>query len=293
VLLARRWRALASPAHAVGLPALLLVCASWPLLLHNHGGQQAVGEFLIQNGVYRVFPSAGAYGGGHARPWWFYLPRIPQEVGWVLVFVPALVPWLTRGRTPPGWRLPAIRFAALVLPAGLLLISIPGTKRGLYLAPFLPLFAVAIGAWAEAFRLSGIAGARAAIAPTSPLRLLAAGFAISLAYNVFVYPRVGPGRDLGPFVREVATTVGDGSLASFALTEEMRGALPFYAGIVATDFVDADALGRHLARDGSRYVLTPVPVSTSLQAALGSSMTPVKSWIGAESSYRLYAYTPE
>jgi hypothetical protein len=93
-------------------------------------------------------------------------------------------------------------------------------------------------------------------------------------------------------VREVAAVVGDGSLSSFELTEEMRGALPFYAGIVATDFVDADALGRHLAGDGSRYLLTPDPISRPLQAALGSSITPVKTWTGAESSYRLYAYSP-
>jgi 4-amino-4-deoxy-L-arabinose transferase-like glycosyltransferase len=46
--------------------------------------------------------------------------------------------------------LPALRFLAWVFPIGVLLLSIPGTKRALYLLPFEPPLAVAIGAWIAA-----------------------------------------------------------------------------------------------------------------------------------------------
>ena len=72
------------------------------------------------------------------------------QLGWILLFVPAAAAWLWRGEAPPGWRMPALRFLAWVFPIGVLLLSIPGTKRGLYLLPFEPPLAVAIGAWIAA-----------------------------------------------------------------------------------------------------------------------------------------------
>jgi 4-amino-4-deoxy-L-arabinose transferase-like glycosyltransferase len=151
-LFARRWRVVRSPLHIAGVPLLLAACAAWPLVLYLAGGEEAARAFLLNNGWYRIDPAAGAgqYVGGHAKPFWYYLPRTFGQLGWIIVFVPAVAAWLWRGEAPPGWRVPALRFLGWVFPIGLLLLSIPGTKRSLYLLPFEPPLAVAIGAWIAA-----------------------------------------------------------------------------------------------------------------------------------------------
>lgn len=298
VLAGRRWSALRSPAHAVGLPLLVLACVSWPLLLQHVEGEAAAREFLLANGLYRVVPSAagaGDYRGGHINAWWYYLPRIVEQVGWPVVFIPAVAVWLVREREPSGWNLPALRFLASVLPVGVVLLSIPGTKRGLYLLPFLPPFAVAVGAWVAAagaglLEERGLLGARAprlrrGLRAWSP-HALAVGFAVSVAWNVVAYPFVGGGRDLGPFSREVDARVGAGPLAGFWLPEEMRGALPFYTGRIAVNFTDPSALERFLADGRCRFVVAPSIVNVD---HVVEKLVPVDAWQGAELGYTLYA----
>jgi 4-amino-4-deoxy-L-arabinose transferase-like glycosyltransferase len=151
-LFARRWHVVLSPVHLVGLPMLAALCAAWPLVLQHVEGEAAARTFLLNNGWYRIAPEAGAgqYSGGHENPFWYYPPRVFGQLGFVTLFAPAAAVWLWRGATPPGWRLPALRFLAWVFPLGVLLLSIPGTKRSLYLLPFEPPLAVAIGAWIAA-----------------------------------------------------------------------------------------------------------------------------------------------
>jgi 4-amino-4-deoxy-L-arabinose transferase-like glycosyltransferase len=152
VLAARRWRALASPAHLLGVPLLAAACLAWPLVLQQVEGPAAARAFLVDNGWYRIAPgtSGGDYLGGHQHPFWYYLPELFGQLGYSTLVVPAVAVWLWRGHTPEGWRLPALRFLGAVFPLGVLLLSFAGTKRSLYLLPFEPVLAVAIGAWIAA-----------------------------------------------------------------------------------------------------------------------------------------------
>lgn len=150
----RRFRVLKSAGHVVGIPLLLCVCASWPALLYIQGGETALREFLIQNGLYRILPGAGvgagSYQGGHVQPFWYYLGQLPGLLTLWLAFLPAVAIWISRRTVPDGWSAGAIRFLGLVFPMGMLLLSIPGTKRELYLLPFIPPLSIAIGAWMAA-----------------------------------------------------------------------------------------------------------------------------------------------
>jgi len=330
VLVNRRWRALASPAHLVGLPLLLAACAAWPLVLHAAEGEAAARGFLLQNGLYRIAPGAGAgqYFGGHEEPFWYYLPRIPGQLGWIALFVPAAAAWLLRGGAPPEWRLPALRFLACVFPVGVLLLSIPGTKRGLYVLPFEPPLAVAIGAWIAAAALGdahrspveravntacahvvgvllrpiakqgGVAElrediTRAATGPCrAPQRLAAAAFAIAVAWNLFAYPFKGEDRDLGPMAREVGERAGAEPLLGLSLEECVRGALPFYAGLVPIRADDATGLAQRVARSGARHLLAPVFLQDRIEAELGHPVSPELTWNAVGTDYALYPLPP-
>jgi len=113
-LAARRWRVVFSPVHIAGLPLLAAACVAWPLLLERTGGDAAARTFLLDNGWYRIDPAAGAgeYLGGHSKPFWYYLPNVFSQLGWITLFAPAAAVWLWRGEAPPGWRVSALRFLA-------------------------------------------------------------------------------------------------------------------------------------------------------------------------------------
>jgi 4-amino-4-deoxy-L-arabinose transferase-like glycosyltransferase len=160
VLIFRRFRALLSAGHFVGIPMLLAAIVSWPWLLYSLEGEAALLEFVVQNGLYRVAPGAGVYYGGHEYPFSYHFEAIPAHFTWWIAAFPAIAMWLFRGKFPVGWNLGALRFMALVFPAGLLLLSIPGTKRVLYLLPFIPPASVAIGAWVAAMCMSDPARSR-------------------------------------------------------------------------------------------------------------------------------------
>jgi 4-amino-4-deoxy-L-arabinose transferase-like glycosyltransferase len=310
-LIGRRWSIVASPAHLVGLPLLAAACVAWPLVLEHFGGEAAARTFLIDNGWYRIEPSAGAgvYLGGHARPFWYYVPQVFGQLGWVAVLVPAVAAWLWRGEAPPGWRVPALRFLAWVFPIGVLLLSIPGTKRALYLIPFEPPLAVAIGAWIAAAaradvhrtrveawvnavcaRIARIDLAGAATgACRAPYRVAALAFAAVIAWNEIGLRLVPTDRDLGPMAREVAARVGDEPLLVLLPEECVLGALPFYTGRIPAHSHDLDRLDQQVAQARARFVLAPVSVRDRITAELGDPVV-VQSWTEYEGhEYALFA----
>ena len=77
------------------------------VLVESRFPEEAARVFLLNNGWYRIDPTAGAgsYVGGHANPLWYYLPRTFGQLGWIIVLVPAAAAWLWRGDAPAGWRL--------------------------------------------------------------------------------------------------------------------------------------------------------------------------------------------
>jgi 4-amino-4-deoxy-L-arabinose transferase-like glycosyltransferase len=315
-LLARRWRVVLSPVHLVGLPLLAALCAAWPLVLEHVEGEPAARAFLLNNGWYRIDPAAaaGSYVGGHENPFWYYLPRVFGQLGWITLFAPAAALWLWRGAAPAGWRLPALRFLACVFPLGLLLLSIPGTKRALYMLPFEPPLAVAIGAWiaavaaradpqrsriesavtalcAQVARID-LAGAVAG-ACRAPYRVAALAFAVTIAWNAIGARFVGRDRDLGPLSRAVAERVGPGPLFVFWPEECLLGAIPFYTGRIPLHSRDVDRLAPLLAQSGARHVLAPLPMRDTITSALGGRAVLEQTWKANDDEYGLFSVAPE
>ena len=313
-LVARRWHVVASPVHLAGLPVLAAACAAWPLVLYHLGGEASARTFLVDNGWYRIAPAAGAghYLGGHISPFWYYLPTVFGQLGWTLLFVPPTAAWLWRGAAPAGWRVPALRFLAWVFPIGVLLLSIPGTKRRLYMLPFEPPLAVAIGAWiaaaarpdalrtriesavntfcARLVRID-IAGALAG-ACRAPYRFAAIAFAVTLAWNAIGMRFVDRDRDLGPMARAVGERVGNEALFLLAPDEALRGAIPFYTGRIPVHSGDPSRLGEQLAQNGARFLLAPTWLQQQIEAQLGSSAALEQTWTAAGDDYALFVISP-
>jgi 4-amino-4-deoxy-L-arabinose transferase-like glycosyltransferase len=148
VLLTRRWKLLRSPAHVPGILVLAALSAAWPLLLHAEGGRELLDGFLVDNVLNRFLPGKGVEGpGGHKAPFFDYLRSAPPVLLPWLFAVPAMI---RRRRLDRDSLPPAFSFLALVLPLGVLLLSVPATKRSLYVLPFLPPAAAAVGIWLAA-----------------------------------------------------------------------------------------------------------------------------------------------
>jgi 4-amino-4-deoxy-L-arabinose transferase-like glycosyltransferase len=315
-LAARRWWIVTAPAHLVGVPLLAAACVAWPLVLAHAGGEAAARAFLLDNGWYRIDPAAGAgqYLGGHEKAFWYYPPRVFGQLGWVLLLVPAAVAWLWRGEAPAGWRVPALRFLAWVFPIGMLLLSIPGTKRQLYLLPFEPPLAVAVGAWIAAaaradLHRSGIESAVSALcarvarvdiagaalgACRAPYRVAAVAFAITIAWNLIGFRFVGSDRDLGPMARGVGERVGAETLFLLSPEECVLGALPFYAGRIPAYSREPDQLVEQLAQSRARFLLAPMFLGDRVAAQLGGSAVLTQTWTTHEDhEYGLFEVSPE
>jgi len=151
IVVGKRWRFFRSWAHAPGAVLFLGLCALWPMMLYQRGGKALLDGFLIDNVVGR-FTSQGAEidHGGHKQSVLYYVPRIPRITFPWLIVLPALAHWLWRRRHPAEWNRPALLFMASVFPVGLLLLSVPGAKRQLYLLPLIAPLGVAVGAWLAA-----------------------------------------------------------------------------------------------------------------------------------------------
>ncbi|HXK23194.1 MAG TPA: glycosyltransferase family 39 protein [Myxococcota bacterium] len=262
---ARSW------AHAAGAALFVSLCGGWLAWLRHAEGTAALQTFWLQNGVLRILPSAGLgpYAGGHVRELWYYLPRIPQMLGWTIGLLPALVAWFRRGGPPHDARGAALRFLALVFPIGVVLLSLAGTKRGLYLLPVTVPLAVPVGAWIDALtrpdpRRSRIELATARICAAAvcsrrelradgtgpfraPRRVAALVYAGCIAWNLVVAPRMGLGRDLGPLSRAAVATWGPGPVVGYRLGEDVRGAIPFYTGRIVQMLDGEEAVARYTA----------------------------------------------
>ena len=146
----RRWALLRSGWHLTGLALFLALVAAWPLALHAAAPEllrQFVEESVLGRLLPGYFPS-----GGHRNPPTHYLMSFPgMLVPWLLA-APALVVWLWRAPASDTARRADTRAVACLFPVGLLLLSVPGTRRTLYLLPLVPSMAVACAAWLASAR---------------------------------------------------------------------------------------------------------------------------------------------
>jgi len=145
VLLARRWDLLRSWAHLPGLAAFAAFAAAWPLLLNARGGRELLDGFLVDNVLNRFLPGKSESGpGGHKAPPWGYFKSLPPMLLPWLLAVPTMIRLARRDRER---RPAAFAWLAATLPLGVLLLSVPATKRDLYVLPLLAPAAAAVGLW--------------------------------------------------------------------------------------------------------------------------------------------------
>ena len=156
ILVTRRWNFFRSWVHVPGILVFLALCLWWPLLLYFRGGKELLFDgFVIPNIFGRISPAFGQYyegghaHGGHAHHFWYYLQFPSEIIPWVIT-LPAVGHWLWRKRWPLEWNGPALVCLASLLPIGVILLSIPETKRMLYLLPLFAPLGVVIGAWVAA-----------------------------------------------------------------------------------------------------------------------------------------------
>lgn len=141
----RRWALLRSRWHLAGLLVGLLLVASWPLAL---GAQSPalLSQYVEQSVLGRLLPNAWREGGHHNPPYYYVESFAGMAIPWVLA-LPALVAWQWRQRPESLAARTDVRRVALLFPLGLLLLSVPDTRRSLYLLPLLPAAAVTCALW--------------------------------------------------------------------------------------------------------------------------------------------------
>jgi 4-amino-4-deoxy-L-arabinose transferase-like glycosyltransferase len=154
---------------AIGLP--------WVLALAHTGGWSAVRVCLIDNTLGRSVHASPEF--GHEAGPLYYIGTFPLEaLPWILV-LPALLASRTLERS---WRGGRARVCALIVIAGLAILSLPATKRGLYALPLYPAASVAAGVWLS--RAGSVRGSRfdritlACLASIAALILVAASGAL-------------------------------------------------------------------------------------------------------------------
>jgi 4-amino-4-deoxy-L-arabinose transferase-like glycosyltransferase len=149
MLCSRRWYFLRSWAHLPGVVFFVACCVAWPIALYVRGGQELLGDYLLQNILYRIVDTdTKIYHGGHKNDFFYLFESTPDvTLPWLMAY-PAALLWWFRGRRARDAQLHgAAGFVALIVPLGVLLLSFPATKRGLYLLPLLAGQSAFLGVW--------------------------------------------------------------------------------------------------------------------------------------------------
>jgi 4-amino-4-deoxy-L-arabinose transferase-like glycosyltransferase len=111
---------------ALGIPVFALLVTPWAVALQRAAGWAGLRECLVNNTVSRFVRTDLSSRYGHTEPFWFYLVirrGTPESEGHRLLLATAGI--------------------------GLLMLSIPSSKREVYLLPLLPAFAVCVAGWLD------------------------------------------------------------------------------------------------------------------------------------------------
>jgi 4-amino-4-deoxy-L-arabinose transferase-like glycosyltransferase len=230
---------------ALGLP--------WVLALGAGHGWDKVRVCLVDNTLGRGLGSQGT-GFGHERGPFYYLTAFPlMAAPWILV-LPALL------RSPALRR---ARFLAVLVLAGVLLLSIPSGKRELYLLPLLPAAAAVAGVFlaragagatlraiaivyallaaavavllAPLFAIAALCFARIAFRPRTP-ELLAAALALTFVGQLVLRPILDTRKSMRAGVLELSASIPSGEeLVGYDLDETTLAVVPFYSGRLLRD----------------------------------------------------------
>jgi len=141
-----------SPWHLLGLAILTLMVIAWPLMLLLQD-RVLFQRFVLDNILYRVIAPTGAaaksvgFGGHKSHSVLHYAAKLPiMLLPWTFSILAAM-PLLFRDALPPKWNRNSLRLLSFILFCGTLLLSLPATRRSLYLLPLLPFIAPLLGCW--------------------------------------------------------------------------------------------------------------------------------------------------
>ena len=251
----RSFAALAPLRPFAGAAFVLLMTAGVAAAIASDSGWDAVREWLWVNQVERVTNPVTT---GHDQPLLYYLWTLPVAVfPWWLPFGALFRPRTWTGEKTP-WHDSKLLLGAAAL-GMVLLLSVPATKRGLYLMPVLPplmllLAAVAAEWWArsDVQRLRGAVWLGQAA--------LVALFAAVPAGAAVAYLRIADARSVS-FLMAVALLLG--ALVTFSLRGERATALATLATCAIASAV------------GLLTVAAPL-------AAPRKDMSPFVAWVGAQ-----------
>jgi len=140
VLWNRKWGEIIRSRFWIYIPLISIPIILWFISLANYPGEN-LKTFLINNNFYRFFPVSREYRGGHEEPFYYYFIWLPAVFfPWIIFLViGARDIWHQR-------RDPSLKFL-LSCTSGLLFFFLAGTKREIYLIPFLPVLAIMITWW--------------------------------------------------------------------------------------------------------------------------------------------------
>ncbi len=149
LLWARRLREFLGWHLIVGSLGVAALVALWLWRVSVVAGAEGLYAFLVYNQFGRLFPGQIAhYTSGHERSPLYYLGHTPVDLlPWTpLVLLAAIDAWRGRGRMAESER-EGIRFIAAVAGTAVVVLSLSGTKRELYMLPVIPLAALLTGWW--------------------------------------------------------------------------------------------------------------------------------------------------
>lgn len=148
LLWARRLRDFLGWHLVAGGLAIVALIGLWLWRVWLAEGSAGLDAFLLHNQLGRFLPGTVAYEGGHQRPFYYYLKKGPAVLlPWVpLMLLAGVSYWRNRDRLPDDAR-DGIRLLLSFSLTVLVVLSLAGTKREIYLLPITPTLALFAGWW--------------------------------------------------------------------------------------------------------------------------------------------------
>ncbi len=138
-----------APQIGVGALLFIAIVTPWIVGLYFTGGSTALREYLLQNTLGRMLPSAiRQYMEGHQHDFFYYFRKLPESfIPWIIALPAAILFLVHPPESVEKRTLKGLITIMLLFAGGFLLLSLPATKRNLYLVPIYPLCAIGIGGW--------------------------------------------------------------------------------------------------------------------------------------------------
>jgi len=187
----------------------------WYVLGAIEGGQAFVNKLLLEENLARVVDAEGARM-GHVKPFWVHVPLlIVGSIPWCLM-IPAVVRYYRRYAQDEPEGVTSFLLLWIVVP--LILYSMAGSKRAVYMLPVYPAIAMLIGRWwaralaeREVLEATGARLVRRSLAGVACVMGLPAALALLEALGVsamtLVHPILAPADSAN--LEAIVSSIGD------------------------------------------------------------------------------------